>query len=175
MRQKLSIARAMLHKPRLLFLDEPTAGLDPLASISLREDLQNLVEQEKITVFLNTHNLSEAEKLCDQVAVIHQGRLLRVGTLDEMSRNGDAATVTVSGTGFSPSLLTALQQEEGVEAARVQDETLFVTLTKDQPFAPYVHLLLAHGAAVEEIQRLQSSLESVFVELIKEGENGDVH
>lgn len=69
MKQKLAVARALLHHPPLVFLDEPTAGFDPVAAPSLREDLARLVAREGVTVFLNTHNLAEAEKLCALVGV----------------------------------------------------------------------------------------------------------
>ncbi len=78
MKQKLAIARTMLHRPSLIFLDEPTAGLDPVASVALRRDLTTLVAHEGVTVFLTTHNLPEAEAICDRVGVIRQGRLLAV-------------------------------------------------------------------------------------------------
>ena len=68
MKQKLAVARALLHRPRLVFLDEPTAGLDPVASASLRDDLGRLVAREGATVFLTTHNLTEAERVCARVA-----------------------------------------------------------------------------------------------------------
>jgi len=79
MKQKLALARALLHRPSLIFLDEPTAGLDPIAAAAVREDLAALAAREGVTVFLTTHNLSEAEKLCHQVGVIRQGKLLAVG------------------------------------------------------------------------------------------------
>ena len=79
MKQKLAIARTLLHRPTLIFLDEPTAGLDPVAAAALHDDLTALVAQEGVTVFLTTHNLAEAEKLCQQVGVINQGRLIASG------------------------------------------------------------------------------------------------
>jgi ABC-2 type transport system ATP-binding protein len=79
MKQKLAIARAMLHRPSLLFLDEPTTGLDPVASAALRSDLATLVAKEKVTVFLTTHNLVDAETLCAQIGVMGHGRLLATG------------------------------------------------------------------------------------------------
>ncbi len=84
MKQKLAVARALVHKPELVFLDEPSAGLDPLAAVALREDLLRLVNQERVTVFLTTHHLDEAEKMCSQVAVLHQGILLASGTPAEI-------------------------------------------------------------------------------------------
>ncbi len=84
MKQKLAVARALLHHPSLVFLDEPTAGFDPIAAASLRDDLASLVAREGVTVFLNTHNLTEAEKLCAQVGVIRQGKLVTVGAPDAL-------------------------------------------------------------------------------------------
>jgi ABC-2 type transport system ATP-binding protein len=84
MKQKLAVARAVLHRPDLVFLDEPTAGLDPVAASSLRKDLAALVSQQGATIFLTTHNMAEAEKLCNLVAVIRQGRLLAVGNPSEL-------------------------------------------------------------------------------------------
>lgn len=78
MKQKLAVARALFHHPPLVFLDEPTAGFDPMAAAALRDDLASLVAREEVTVFLNTHNLTEAEKLCAQVAVIRQGNCWRL-------------------------------------------------------------------------------------------------
>lgn len=84
MKQKLAVARAMLHRPQLLFLDEPTAGLDPEAAAALGSDLKRQVTQEGITVFLTTHNLAVAEQLCAQVGIIRQGKLLAVGPPDAL-------------------------------------------------------------------------------------------
>src|SRR5690606_576846 len=88
MQQKLAIARALMHRPPLVVLDEPTSGLDPIAAASLRDDLAALVEQEGATVFLNTHNLPEAEKLCGLVGVIRQGKLLAVDSPDRLRAQG---------------------------------------------------------------------------------------
>src|SRR5581483_871388 len=84
MRQKLGIARALLHRPALIFLDEPTAGLDPIAAATLHQDLLSLTAREGVTVFLTTHNLVEAEELCSRVGVIREGRLLTVGHPDAL-------------------------------------------------------------------------------------------
>jgi ABC-2 type transport system ATP-binding protein len=84
MKQKLAVARALLHRPDLIFLDEPTSGLDPVAAVALRKDLAALARVEGVTVFLTTHTLAEAEKLCQQVAVIRDGKLMAVGSLDQL-------------------------------------------------------------------------------------------
>ena len=91
MNQKLAVARALLPRPALILLDEPTAGLDPVAAADFRRDLLSMVRQNGVTVFLTTHNLAEAEKLCERVAVVQGGRLLAVGHPEELRRGTDAS------------------------------------------------------------------------------------
>lgn len=86
MRQRLAITRALLHEPALLFLDEPTVGLDPAAARLVTDTIQELSRKDGRTVFLCTHNLDEAQRLCDRIGVIDQGRLLAVGAPRELAR-----------------------------------------------------------------------------------------
>ncbi len=86
MKQRLALARALLHAPELIFLDEPAAGLDPIATRQLHDLILRLSRQEGRTVFLCTHNLAEAQRLCDRVAVLQQGRLLALGTPAELAQ-----------------------------------------------------------------------------------------
>jgi len=106
MKQKLAVARALLHHPSLIFLDEPTAGLDPVAASAFRQDLVRLAQHDGVTVFLTTHNLAEAEKLCGQVAVVHQGRLLAVGRPDDVRRQVERAPTAT----FEDAFLHLVQQ-----------------------------------------------------------------
>lgn len=86
MKQRLALARALLHKPEVLFLDEPTSGLDPVAARHVNVLVENLARREGCTVFLCTHNLVEAQKLCDRVAVMEHGHLVALGTPLELTR-----------------------------------------------------------------------------------------
>jgi ABC-2 type transport system ATP-binding protein len=86
MKQRLALARALLHKPELLFLDEATSGLDPIAAHHVNELIERMARREKRTVFMCTHNLVEAQKLCDRVAVLEHGRLVALGTPTELTR-----------------------------------------------------------------------------------------
>ena len=86
MRQRLMLARALLHEPEIMFLDEPTAGLDPVAARQVHELIGRLAREERRTVFLCTHNLVEAQRLCDRVAVLEHGRLAALGTPGELAR-----------------------------------------------------------------------------------------
>ena len=167
MKQKLAVARALLHRPSLLFLDEPTASLDPVASAALRDDLARLVAREGITVFLTTHNLAEAERLCTEVAVIRQGRLLAVGRPDELSaRKG--TRVEVRGRGLTEQLATLVGGRPEVSTAAMNDGRLIVELRDGAEMAPLVSLLVGAGASVEEVRKEQASLEEVFLTLMEE-------
>ncbi len=100
MKQKLAVARVLLHRPSVIFLDEPTAGLDPVAAAELREHLSELASREGATIFLTTHNLSEAERLCARVAVIRKGRLLASGKPEELHAGDGAAKAEVDRQGI---------------------------------------------------------------------------
>lgn len=169
MKQKLAVARALLHRPPLIFLDEPTAGLDPVAAAALRQDLANLVVQEGITVFLTTHNLTEAEKLCTQVAVIRQGRLLAVGSPDELRARTGGQEAEIVGHGFTEQLLATLLAQPEVAQAEVRNGHLHIAMRGERDeIGPLVSLLVQAGATVEEVRRGSASLEDVFLTLMRE-------
>jgi len=153
MKQKLALARALLHRPSLIFLDEPTAGLDPVAAATVREDLAALVAREGVTVFLTTHNLAEAEKLCHRVGVIRAGKLLAVGCPDELRSRARAPQITVMGRGFTEEVLALLRaRPEVVEVAR-EKGALTLTLREGTDTAPLITAMVSAGAQVEEVRR----------------------
>ena len=168
MKQKLAVARTLLHRPRLIFLDEPTAGLDPLAAAALRDDLAGLVAREGVTVFLTTHNLAEAEKLCGQVGVIREGKLLSVGHPDEIRARTGSPRAVIVGQGFSEAALAQLRARPEVAAVEVQNGHLNIDLHGNVALAPLVALLVNAGAQVEEVRKGQASLEEAFLTLMEE-------
>lgn len=168
MKQKLAVARTLLHRPALVFLDEPTAGLDPIAAAELREQLALLAAREGVTVFLTTHNLAEAEKLCHRVGVIRQGKLIAVGSPDELRRGSARPHVDVIGRGFGEAALIALRARPEVAGVETKDGALSIDLRETVEVAPLVSLLVQHGAQVEEVRKGQASLEDVFLTLMEE-------
>ncbi len=170
MKQKLAIARVLLHRPDLIFLDEPTAGLDPVAAAALRDDLEALVQREGTTVFLNTHNLPEAERLCQQVGVIREGRLSAVGSPDMLRQQTGHPQAEIVGEGFTPEVISMLQARPDVERATIQNGHLIVNLRDSARAAPIVTALVGAGVQIEEVRRGQASLEDVFMALMEEGE-----
>lgn len=167
MKQKLAVGRALLHRPLLVFLDEPTAGLDPVASAALREDLARLVVAEGTTVFLTTHNLTEAERLCTQVAVIRQGRLLAVGHPDTL-RGRSSARVEIFGRNLGERVASLLRARPGIRAVEAVNAHLQLELDGDVDLAPLVSLIVSSGGLVEEVRRDKASLEDAFLALMEE-------
>jgi ABC-2 type transport system ATP-binding protein len=168
MRQKLAVTRTLLHKPELIFMDEPTAGLDPISSASLREDLASLAKQEGVTIFLTTHNLDEAEKLCDLVGVIREGKMITVGHPDELRVNSFAPSITIVGNGFSADMLNALREMPEVISAELVQDRLQLQLKGDGKSAPYVNFIVHAGGEIEEVKKGKASLEEVFLLLMQE-------
>lgn len=168
MKQKLALARALLHRPPLVLLDEPTAGLDVMAATAVREDLTALTGRDGVTVFLTTHNMAEAEKLCSRVAVIRQGRLVAMGHPDELRARAGSPRIEIVGRGFNDDVLELLRARSEVAAAQVHNERLVIDLRQETDTAPLVGLLVSAGVQVEEVRRGQASLEDVFLTLMEE-------
>jgi len=168
MRQRLALARALLHRPQLLFLDEPTAGLDVLAATAVRDDLAELARTTGTTIFLTTHNMAEVERLCAQVAVIRGGSLIASGSPDELRARTGAPRLEVTGRGFDERVLQTLRGHPDVVGVAQANGHLTVDLAGDGRPAPLVALLVAQGAEVDEVRHGQASLEEVFVTLMEE-------
>jgi ABC-2 type transport system ATP-binding protein len=167
MKQKVAIARALLHRPRLVFLDEPTAGLDPVAAAALRADLLTLVKAERVTVFLTTHNLDEAQRVCDRVGVVRDGRLLAEGTPDELRLGAGRPSVTIRGLGLEGAV-GALRARPEVAAADAADGALVVELVSPGSVAPLVRLVVEAGGEIEEVSKGAATLEDAFLSLLAE-------
>jgi len=170
MKQKLALARALLHRPPLVFLDEPTAGLDPVAAASLRDELLTLVRREGVTVFLTTHNLSEAERLCARVAVIRQGKLLAEGPPSELG-NTKKRRIDVRGRGMDDGIVGRLTAMPGVKSAALNDGHLALEMQDGGSVPDVVRMLVEQGAQIEEVVRDKASLEDVFLTLVEEEPN----
>jgi ABC-2 type transport system ATP-binding protein len=167
MKQKLAIARSLLHRPTLVFLDEPTAGLDPVAAVSLRSDITALAEREGTTVFVTTHNLAEAEKMCGLVGVVSRGRLLGVGTPEQLRTANGRPTVEIVGGGWDRATIATLESRFEVAALEVGESELRIELASGASAAPLVRILVEGGAQIEEVRRGRGTLEEAFLALVE--------
>ena len=168
MKQKLALARVLLHRPRLVLLDEPTAGLDVVAAVTVRDDLAALAAEEGTTIFLTTHNMAEAERLCHQVAVIRAGRLIAMGHPDELRARLSAPQIEIIGRSFHPDAVAQLRAQPCVVSAEVQNGRLLVGLRDNADSASVISLLVNSGAQIEEVRRSKATLEEVFITLMEE-------
>jgi ABC-2 type transport system ATP-binding protein len=168
MKQRLSVARALLHRPSLVFLDEPTAGLDPVAASSMRTELADLARREGVTVFLTTHNLTEAESLCHQVGVIRRGRLLAVGAPADLRTQASNPALVVRGRGFHPEFMRHIETRPEVAAVTHVDGQLRISLRQTDATAGLVRWIVSQGPEVEEVRKETVSLEEVFFKLVEE-------
>ncbi len=173
MQQRLAIARALVHEPPVLFMDEPTAGLDPEASRTVRAFIETL-RGEGRTIFLCTHNLDEADRLCDRVGVIRQ-RLIRVDTPANLRHSLYGRSVRVRLRGVSPGLAATIEALPFVRSATPLNGGLRIALDDPEAHNPeLVRALVAAGADILYVEEEEHSLEQVYFDLLREGDEGAV-
>jgi ABC-2 type transport system ATP-binding protein len=173
MKQKLAVARTLMHRPELVFLDEPTAGLDPVASAALREDLEMLASREGVTIFLTTHNLAEAEKLCNQVGVINHGQLLALGSPTDLRSRTSAPRLYVTGQGFSSQVIDGLRGNALVSRVQQHNGQVIMDLNDMTRSHEIVTQLVGAGVQIDEVRKEKADLEDVFLRLVEEENRGE--
>jgi ABC-2 type transport system ATP-binding protein len=167
MAQRLMVARAVMHRPAILFLDEPTAGLDPQSRIALWQILQEL-HAEGQTILLTTHYMEEADQLCNRVAIMDHGRILALDTPASLKRGVGADTiVTVSADGRLDELAGLLEARvPGVTNAKRVDSTVQLLATGSQGVLPAVVTAAEQGGfTVTDLSLAEPTLETVFINL----------
>lgn len=172
MRQRLALARALIHEPQLLFLDEPTAGLDPVASRDVHELITRLTRGEGRTVFLCTHNLVEAQRLCDRVAVLERGKLLAMGTPAELShRYAHTQQIEVE---VDPGEVAAaheiLRHVPGLVDITTGESTVSFSGARRHDIPNVIAGLAASGVHIYRVTPEEPSLEDVYFALHGDGE-----
>jgi ABC-2 type transport system ATP-binding protein len=168
-KQKIAIARALIHDPQVLFLDEPTANLDPEASKTVRDFILDL-RKEKRTIFMNTHNLDEAGRICDRIAIL-KTKLIAIGSPEDLERSTSSRKTVVHLKNVTDAVLAAVQKLSVVKSVRTSENKL--TLEMDDPEKDNPHLVKAvvkAGGDVQFVTELRSSLEDVYLKLIREVE-----
>lgn len=166
MKQKLTIARALLHEPSVLFLDEPTAGLDPEAAKLVRDFVADLGTQGR-TIFLCTHNLDEAERLCDRIAVFNQ-TLRVVDTPGALRRQIYGRQVVFHLASPPEPCLPVVRDLEYVREARAIDNKLVLSLDEPERYNPeLIRLLVEAGAEIQFVGEIRHSLEDIYLQMVR--------
>ncbi|MGD6853418.1 MAG: ABC transporter ATP-binding protein [Candidatus Bathyarchaeia archaeon] len=167
MKQKIAIARALIHDPQVVFLDEPTANLDPEASKTVRDFIIQLKE-EKRTIFLNTHNLNEAERLCDRIAIL-KTKLIAVDSPKNLEHSLYSRKTIIHLKEVSDSVLATVKRIGSVKAVRTQDNKLILDMEDPELDNPeVVRAIVLAGGNVQYVTELRSTLEDVYLKLIRE-------
>jgi ABC-2 type transport system ATP-binding protein len=163
-RRRLDIALGLVHSPRLVFLDEPTTGLDPQSRSNLWDHIRRLRDELGTTIFLTTHYLEEADALCDRILVIDFGKIVAEGSPDELKRQISGDVITLSVTGGPEAARGVLTSHPGVRDASVSGRALRLTVEHGEEALPGVlRALDAAGIGLESIQLARPSLDDVFL------------
>ena len=171
MKQRVSLARALIHDPPILVLDEPAAGLDPRARIELRELLKALAKQGK-AILVSSHILSELTEICDSAVIIDRGKLLRAGNINQLIKNKSRYTVMIRAICECEKLYKHILELPKVFHARIVGEGVEVSIDgSDEDLSLIIATLVTDGYRVIEVKHLGASLEDLFMD-VTNGELG---
>ena len=164
MKQRIGLAQAMVHKPNLLILDEPTNGLDPTGIHQLRDILKKYAHEDGAAVMVSSHILSEMQLLCDRVGIINNGKLISVCSMEELSRQMNPTTqysIKVSDAAKAAELLS---DNEAVSKAETNEDMITAEISEEN-IASIVRLLVTSGVDISEVRKIESSLEDIFLQV----------
>lgn len=167
MKQKLALARALIHEPKILFLDEPTAGLDPESAYMVRNFIEDL-NKESTTVILCTHNLQEASTLCDRVCIL-KTRIVKIATLEELQKGKDTKEVEIVFANNPLRFRSLLNSIEEVVNQKVEDNKIKLLLknTNTEKTNPkIIKKLIEEGAEIVYFNEVKTNLEEIYLSLI---------
>ena len=167
MMQRIGLAQALIHEPELVFLDEPTDGVDPIGRAAIREVVMDL-RSRGVTIFINSHLLMEVELICDQVVIMNHGRVLRHGTIEELTPRTGIAEFSVAGSPGQLERLPALLEGVGRDYAPMPNG--FAISVDDAEQDLCIDRLRAAGISIRGLQARRMNLEQAFIDLVqKEG------
>jgi ABC-2 type transport system ATP-binding protein len=166
MKQKLAIARALIHDPQILFMDEPTVNLDPEAALAVREIIVELKKQKK-TIFLNTHNLDEAQRICDRIGILNT-RLQAIGTPEELERSVGGRKTVLNVEQASEAVLAALKNLQ-LRDWSVAGDTITIGVTNPEKENPTIlDAIFRAGGRIQSVIVVGSTLEDAYLKLVRE-------
>jgi ABC-2 type transport system ATP-binding protein len=166
MKQKLALARALIHEPKILFMDEPTANLDPESAKTVRDFILEIKKQGR-TIFLNTHNLDEAQRVCDRIGII-KTKLLRIGSPEQLRESLTKPKIEVRLAAVSEALLDALRKKIP-NKIEVSESKLIIEVTDPDKENPViVNAISSSGGQIREVGQVVPTLEDVYLQIVKE-------
>lgn len=170
MKQRIGLAQALLHRPKVLILDEPTNGLDPAGIHLLRDILTQCAHEEGVAVMVSSHLLSEIQVMCDRIGIINHGKLLQICSIDDFVNQAQSSTVYRIKTSDPAKAKEILSEKYNNRIFNVNEDTLDIEIEEEQ-INECVRTLVASGSDILGVQKLESSLEEAFLEIT----GGGVH
>jgi ABC-2 type transport system ATP-binding protein len=171
MKQRLAVARALLHDPAILFLDEPTSGLDPEASRQVDGIIRELAADEGRTIVLCTHNLPEAQQLCSRVAMLNKGSILALGSIRELTGRIWTAT-PVEMEFLSPpfaAVIRAIRETSGVTVVQAGEKILVLRMAEKELIPAVIRAAVEHGGEIFRVMPRDHSLEEIYFAVQEQG------
>lgn len=172
MRQRLSLARAMVHDPEVLILDEPTSGVDPTGQIEIRKILLEIARVEKKTVLLSSHNLDEVQRICNRIALVDRGEIKLYGELEDLRQKmGRSGIVVDTSAGISASILDEIKKQTQLGFLDISGTALlFKSGEGSAEVSDIIGFLAGQGVKIEKVGRREASLEDLYSSILKEVE-----
>lgn len=171
MRQRLTLARAMVHDPEVLVMDEPTAGVDPSGQIEIRQIMLDIAHRGNKTIFLSSHNLDEVQRICNRIALIDRGEIKLYGELEDLRQKMGRGGVTIETTEIIPeSLLAELKKMTNLGFQKKSKKNLIFLPHKGTGVSDIIGFLASRGIKIEEAVKKEASLEEMYAAILKEAE-----
>jgi len=170
MKQRLSLARALIHEPRLLFLDEPTSNLDPEGTVYIRNLILRLSTEEGITIYINSHDLDEVERICTRIVIMKHGNIMLQGAIADLLRPNNQTTIEIKleESEAFPKLVNLLSSLSYVTHFKIEKDAAFIELTNDSLRVTLINTLAQNSIPIKEITQIKNSLEDVYLSIVKE-------
>lgn len=174
MRQRLSLARALIHRPKVLFLDEPTSGLDPESAQRVNGLIRNLAGKQGTTVFLCTHQLRYAQEICTRYGLIDAGSLLAAGTLEELRAKVDAGAELRIRAGNIPEEMKCIEYVEGERGKGDYGSVLCMKIRSEEEIPQIVRSIVGAGGDIYEVEVMCPALEDIYFSLTEKKKEGQL-
>jgi ABC-2 type transport system ATP-binding protein len=169
MRQKINVIRGLIHMPELLFLDEPTLGLDPQSSVDIRELTQKLNDEHGVTIILTTHYMDEADMLSDRIALVDHGKIAALGTPAELKKQvsgSDTVILDVNICNLAPEIVAGIKSLECVDQVLTEKPNELKIFARGQGSVDnIIDVVRSNGGKIDMIRNVEPSLEDVFLKI----------
>jgi len=169
MRQRLTLARAMVHDPEILVLDEPTSGVDPSGQIQIRKIMLDLAHKENKTIILSSHNLDEVQRICNRIAIIDRGEIKLLGELESLRKEmGKSGIIIKSSESIDDKAVNEIKRLPRLGLKEVKNNSLIFMPDKETDTSDIISHISSIGIKVEEVIKQEASLEEMYSNILKE-------